>query len=77
MTLFYSHGKFFDNEEDFWKYTHEWPDLPLDLEEFKNQMSQRIREVEINNEMRGGKLTNREAYQILGLSTVWAMKYDQ
>lgn len=70
--MYYAHGKFFDKVDDFLKFCEEWGDMPFDLDEFKHQMQIRIREVEMNNNIRGGKLTNRLAYQILRLSTDWA-----
>ena len=71
---FFSHGNFFDDEEEFFKFVKEWPDLPFDLEEFKRQMNFRIKEAEINNEIREGKMTNREAYKIFRLATDWAVE---
>jgi len=71
---FYSHGKLFDNKNEFWKYSLEWPDLPFDLEEFKRQMDFRVKEAEMNNQIRSGQMTNREAYQILRLSIDWAVE---
>lgn len=71
---FYIHGKFFENEDEFWKFSIDWPDLPFDLREFKHQMDLRVKEAEMNNQIRGGKMTNREAYQILRLSTDWAVE---
>lgn len=73
MNVFYAHGKCFDNEDDFFKFCAEWPDMPFDLEEFKKQMEVRIREAEINNQLREGKMTNRQAYYLLRLSTDWAL----
>ena len=72
-TQYYAHGKFFDNERDFWIYCYEWENMPFDLEDFKRQMDLRIKEAEMNNAMRDGKMTNRQAYQILRLSTDWAV----
>lgn len=73
---FYVYGKFFETKEEFRKFVLEWPDLPLDLEEFKRQMDMKVHEVEVNNQVRGGKLTNREAYQILRMCTDWASLED-
>lgn len=72
MNKFYAHGKFFETEQEFIKFCCEWPDLPFDLIQFKQQMLFRIKEAEMNNEIRGGTMTNKEAYRILRLSTDWA-----
>lgn len=74
MTLFYHAGKTYDNEEDFCNAVKAWPDEPVDLEEFEHQLKLRLKEVKMNAEARGGALTNRQAYQILRLSTDWAVK---
>lgn len=73
MNNYYAHGKFFDDKEEFINFCKNWPGMPFDLDEFKRQMQIRIREAELNNEVRGGNLTNREAYQILRIATDWAM----
>lgn len=70
--LFYAHGKTFTDEESFFKFCKEWPDMPVDLEEFEHQLRLRLEEVTVNNKIRNGTLTNKEAYQILRLSTDWA-----
>jgi len=69
---FYAHGKFFETEEEFFKFCSEWDDSDFDLEEFKHQMYLRIQEAEMNLMVRGGKMSNRTAYKILRLSTDWA-----
>lgn len=55
---FYSHGKFFDNEKDFWSYSNEWPFQITNEEEF-NRMWEHlgkdlwvnlyINKIEVNN----------------------------
>ncbi len=70
---YYAHGKFFDSMDEFLQFCQEWGDMPFDLEEFKRQMQNRIVEADTNNQVRGGTLTNREAYKILRLSTDWAL----
>lgn len=70
--LFYAHGKTFTDEESFFKFCKEWPEMPVDLEEFEHQLKLRLEEIKINNKLRGGTLTNRLAYQILRFSTDWA-----
>lgn len=70
--MYYAHGKLFDDKEEFWKFIQEWPDMPVDIEEFKHQMDLRIKELEMNNQVRGKRLTNRQAYRILRLCTDWA-----
>jgi len=77
VALFFYRGQIFDNEEAFFKYAKEWPDLPFDLVDFRSEMANRIKEAEINNQIRGGKMTNREAYQILRLSTDWAIEAEK
>lgn len=73
-SMFYAHGKFFETLEEMKKYCIDWPNMPLDLQEFKHQMTIRILEIETNNLMREGKITNKEAYQILRLSTDWVVE---
>lgn len=70
---FYAHGKFFEEMDDFFKFCHEWPDMQFDLDEFKHQMDLRIREAEMNFHCRDGKMTNREAYQLLRLASDWSV----
>lgn len=55
----YSEGKYFDNDEDFWKWIKEWQFLPLDqetadaqLNTFKNDIIMNIflkKPVQMNN----------------------------
>lgn len=47
--------------------------MPFDLQDFKNQLADRLHEADMNNQIRNGQLTNRQAYQILRLSTDWAL----
>ncbi len=70
---FYAHGKFFEDQDEFFKFCREWPDLSFDLDNFKAEMEIRIREIETNYEMRGGNLTNRQAYHILRSATDWSV----
>ncbi len=71
---FYIHSKFFDDEKEFWKFVNEWPDMDVDIEDFKREMELKVRDVEMNNKLRNNKLTNKEAYQILRLSTEWVVE---
>ena len=73
---FYYHGKFFDDEGEFLDFVDAWPDMPFDIKEFEESMQQRIREIDMTNELRGGTMTNREAYELLGLLTKWTLRYD-
>jgi len=70
---FYAHGKFFDDISKFKEFLNAWPEIPCDLYDFKREMDTRVSEIEMNMQLRAGKLTNREAYQILRLATDWAI----
>jgi hypothetical protein len=74
--LFFIHGKYFTDENEFWKFVKEWPKMPLDLIEFVKQMNMRVKEVEINMEI-NKEFTNQDAYRLLRLSTDWAVKEDE
>jgi hypothetical protein len=74
---FYAHGRFFEDEREFFQFLNNWPDMPWDRLEFKAQMQMRLDELEMNDIIRGGKLTNREAYEILRLCTNWAVNEDK
>lgn len=72
---FYAHGRYFDNENEFFKFSAEWENLEFDLEEFEHQMDLRIKEIQMTYELRGRNLTNKQAYQILRFSTDWVVDY--
>lgn len=71
---YYSHGKFFDNEEDFFKHSMEWIDLEFDYSEFCNQVRMMMSAVILNSEMRGESYTNREAYHLARIQMGWGEK---
>lgn len=74
LNKFYARGKVFYDQEDFLQFCYDWPDLQFDLEDFKREMEMRIKEAELNNHIRHGQMTNREAYRILRLCTDWAVQ---
>lgn len=69
---FYLHGKYFTTFEEMYKYSIEFPDLPLDVEQFKRDMQDRIREAEMNFQI-NPEFTNRMMYKLLRASTDWAV----
>lgn len=48
---FYLKGKYFNTLEDMCKYGIKFPELPLDVEQFKRDMQDRISEAEMNSRM--------------------------
>ena len=74
--IYYTCGKFFDSEEEFWKYAKEWPNLPVDLKQFQRELDARMKEIEMNNEVNGGTLTNIQAHRILRLASDWVTEEE-
>lgn len=70
--IFHFRGKYFNSIKDICKYGMEFPDLPLDVEQFKRDMQDRIREAEMNSQM-NPEFTNRMMYRLLRASTDWAV----
>ncbi len=55
---FYFQGKYFDNQEDFWKYVNEWGLLALNQETAERQMDTLKKEIIMNIFLRGIELKN-------------------
>ena len=67
---FFSKGKFFDSFEEMVDYRKKWPDMPLDIEWFKEEMRGIINCIELNKECNPG-FTNRQAWGVLRMDTDW------
>lgn len=67
---FFAKGKYFDSFEELLEYERKWPEMQLDLQDFKNFLDQRYREAEMNLKFRG-TFTNKEAYLLLRGTTDW------
>ena len=61
---FYSKGKFFDSFDELLEFERKWPNMQLDLVEYKKFLDERYKEAEMNLKLRGS-FTNKEAYSIL------------
>lgn len=70
---FFYKGKTFDNEKDFSEYVAAWPDMPLDLKQFEDDLRTRVWEAAMNSAMNEG-FTNRDAYKLIRLATDWALE---
>lgn len=55
---FFFQGKYFDKEEDFWKYVNDWPSQKLDLETFTRLWQQIGVDVWVNLEINDSEITN-------------------
>jgi hypothetical protein len=62
---FFFKGKFFETEEEFWKYVNEWPFLTTDEETFLRGWSQLGKEIWLNMSMRKQEFTNGALNEIL------------
>jgi hypothetical protein len=71
---FYFEGKYFDNEEEFWKWTKEWQFLPLDQETADRQINTLKKDIIMNIFLRGVEMSNVEFRTFLNRVFEFAMK---
>lgn len=57
---FYFQGKFFDNQDDFWKYVKEWQTCDLDRISAERILDLLKRDIIMNIGLRELKITNSE-----------------
>lgn len=62
---FYSHGKFFENQEGFWEYVKQWPDLQLDQETLERMIDHLKTDILLNVFMYERKIKNCQMNSIL------------
>ncbi len=65
---FFFQGKYFDNEEDFWKYVLHWETLQLDAETLEILLHKFKIEIEMNIFSLNRKVTNRNMNDLLNES---------
>jgi hypothetical protein len=68
---FYYHGKSFESMDEMVEYALSWPDLPVDLEDFRDFLEQRFKEAEMNVAA-NPNFSNRTLYLLLRMNTDWA-----
>jgi hypothetical protein len=73
---FYYQGRFFPDREGFLDFVKDWPDLPVDLEQYRKFLDDRYREVEMNVAAHNGDFTNRHAYFLMYTHVQWAKGLD-
>jgi hypothetical protein len=62
---YYFKGKFFEHEEQFWKYVREWDEQKLDEETFKREWQQIGMTIFANMKLRNIELKNGQLIYIL------------
>lgn len=62
---FFYKGKFFQNEEEFWKYTEDWPFMKTDQETFFREWDHLGKELWMNIGMRRNDITNGALNDVL------------
>lgn len=55
---FYAHGKYFDNEAEFWKFCQDWPFEKVSEESFNDIMNLFVKNISLNMEIYGSDMTN-------------------
>src|SRR5689334_11436202 len=71
---FYYEGKYFDKEEDFWKYIKEWSFLPLDAETANRHLDTIKKDILMNIFLRDIEMNNGEFKEFLNCVFEFAMK---
>lgn len=71
---FYFEGKYFDNEEDFFKWVKEWQFLSLDQETAEIKLDNLKKDILMNIFFRGIKFTNNDFVIFLNKIFEFAMK---
>jgi hypothetical protein len=72
---YYYHGKFFDTFEEMVDYAKAFPEMPFDIEYFKQFLNDRYKEAEMNNELKES-VTNRFVFKLLRKQTDWVTEND-
>ena len=70
---FYSQGKYFDNQEEFWKYVNEWGSIELNQETAYRQLDNLKKEIVMNIFLREIIFTNQEFVEYLSNIFNYAM----
>jgi hypothetical protein len=71
---FYSEGKYFDKEEDFWAYVKEWPTFTLDQETAERHLDTLKKEILTNIFLSGIKFNNIEFREYVNQIFEFAIK---
>lgn len=62
---FFYKGKFFQNEEEFWKYVEDWPFMNVDQETFFREWDHLGKDIWMNVGLRGQEISNGALNEVL------------
>ena len=71
---FFYKGKFFQNEDEFWKYANDWPFMNTDQETFYREWDHLGKEIWMNIGLRGQEISNGALNEILGENFIFLLQ---